>query len=88
MKIIVYADPGHAWAKVSRKLLIKLGIESEISRFSFQRGDFCYLEEDGDLSLLVSKLKEQNINYSFKVNNSNKRSRIRNYYSYQSQQVG
>lgn len=47
----IYEDGGNAWAKVPRKLLIELGILSQITHYSFQRGDFVYLEEDcGDLN--------------------------------------
>ena len=35
----VYSDPGHAWVKVSRKLLVKLGIADKITLYSYQRGD-------------------------------------------------
>lgn len=84
MKIQVYADPGHSWAKVSRKLLIKLEIEDKISGYSYERGEFCYLEEDCDASILVKALREKGVEYSFKVNHGNKRSRIRNYNRYYS----
>lgn len=48
-----YSDPGHGWAAVKRKLLVELGIDKEITHFSFQRGQTVYLEEDCDLSLFV-----------------------------------
>lgn len=82
MQFQVYADPGHSWVKVSKKLLEKLGIANKITKFSYQRGDFAYIEEDCDASTFVKALRENNIEYSFKVNNSNKRSRIRNYQRY------
>ena len=33
MKITIYADPGHAWAKVNKALLNKLGITDQISSY-------------------------------------------------------
>ena len=83
MQLQVYTDPGHGWVKVKKELLVKLGIETKISRYSYQRGEFAYLEEDCDAGLLINALKEHSINYSFKTNNSNKSSKIRNYYPYQ-----
>ena len=49
----LYADGGHAWAKVPRKLLEQLGILKDITHYSYQRGDYVYLEEDGDLSTFL-----------------------------------
>ena len=47
-KIIYHSDPGHGWLAVKRALIEALGIERNISSFSYQRGDTVYLEEDGD----------------------------------------
>lgn len=82
MKIKVYADPGHAWAVVKRKLLIKLGIEHQISPYSYQRGDNAYLEEDCDLSVLIHALNHAKIPYTFDEYHGDKRSRIRGYCSF------
>ena len=41
-------DPGHGWIKTPVKLLIELGIASEISSYSYYRNGFAYLEEDCD----------------------------------------
>ena len=57
MKIPVFTlltDPGHGWAKVNKKVLIDLGIAEQISAYSYQRGDFAYLEEDWDLGQFMS----------------------------------
>jgi hypothetical protein len=47
-----YEDPGHGWLKVPRKELVELGIENEISPYSYMSGSgrMVYLEEDSDLS--------------------------------------
>lgn len=81
--IVVYADPQHAWAKVLKKELITLGIANDISIFSYERGKFAYLEEDCDLSRYVNALKSKGIEYRFKEKYTNRQSRIRNYYRYQ-----
>ena len=49
----LYKDNGHAWAKVPRKLLALLGILKDITGGSYQRGDYVYLEEDGDLDTFM-----------------------------------
>jgi hypothetical protein len=45
-----YQDPGHGWVAVPRSLLVELGIEDEITPYSYQRLDEVFLEEDCDLS--------------------------------------
>lgn len=42
------SDPGHGWIKVPVKLLIDLGIDADISSYSYYRDGFAYLEEDLD----------------------------------------
>lgn len=81
--ISIYADPGHAWARVKRDLLNKLGIAKQITAFSHQRGDYVYLEEDMDLGTLISALKTQGVKINFKEFHTNKSSKIRSYNSYQ-----
>ena len=44
-----YSDPGHGWLAVPRELLHELGIANEISRYSYQRLETVFLEEDSDL---------------------------------------
>lgn len=74
-----YSDPGHAWAKVKRSELIKLNLINAISSYSYQLGDYVYLEEDQDLTLYVVALKRIGIEPIFKGNTSNRQSKIRNY---------
>lgn len=80
--VLVFADPGHAWAKVNKKELINLGIHEKISGCSYQRNGFAFLEEDCDLSLYVETLKQLGIGIKFKESHTNKQSRIRNYDGY------
>lgn len=79
MNITHYCDPGHGWMKVSKELLIKLGIEKQITAWSFERGEYAYLEEDCDASLLLKTLDLNKIEWKIKTSHTNKRSRIRNY---------
>jgi len=50
-------DPGHGWFKVKLTQLHKLGIADQISRYSYQRGEWAYLEEDCDATRLFDALK-------------------------------
>lgn len=77
--ILAFSDPSHAWAKVKRKELEKLDILHKISMFSYQKGDYVYLEEDCDLTHYINKLKENNVEYKFKSSHTNRQSRIRTY---------
>lgn len=78
-----YSDPGHGWLKVPRKLLQELGIDDEISSYSYQRSDYVYIEEDCDLCSFNAAMKTANRPYKFKETANRRRlSRIRNYESY------
>ena len=74
-----FSDPGHGWARVKRAELIKFGIENDISTYSYQRGEFAYLEEDCDLGVYLEALKKHGYTYKFKEYTTNKRSKIRSY---------
>jgi len=82
--IIVYNDPGHAWGKVKRKVIRSLGLESSISRYSYQLRDNVYLEEDVDLPLVANALMagNENVRVVFVEKTTDKTSRIRGYSSY------
>ena len=41
-------DPGHGWLQVEYSELVALGIERDISAYSYRRGGLVYLEEDED----------------------------------------
>lgn len=84
--IQVYSDSGHGWAKVKRSELVSLLICGEISSFSYEHGDYVYLEEDCDLGKYIDALKKYNtgIEIKFKEHHTNRRSKIRSYYRYSS----
>ena len=85
MKLIAYADPGHAWLKVPFKLICKLGIQDKITSFSYIRRDksgninYVYLEEDCDWAAFASAF---NGTIDFDIRHSNKSSKIRSYEPY------
>jgi hypothetical protein len=78
------SDPGHGWIKVPRALINSLGIAANISRYSYQRGEFAYLEEDRDLSVFFNAYRERfGIDPVMRERNAReKRSRVRGYDTY------
>lgn len=80
--VTVYSDPGHAWAKVKRIVLHNLGIANDISSYSYQRGEYVYLEEDCDLTTLCMALNQRNTRVKFVEKRTDRDSRIRSYERY------
>jgi hypothetical protein len=78
-KIKFYSDPGHGWGAVKRKVLFDLGIADKISSFSYQKGDTVYLEEDCDLSTLVTTLATKGTVIKYVEKHTDNRSPIRSY---------
>ena len=74
-KFDFYSDPSHGWLKVTRKELIELGIETQISGYSYQKGDAVYLEEDSDATKFIDawekkhgiKSMNSQINYHYRA---------------------
>lgn len=81
--ITVYSDPSHAYGKVKREVLKNLRLDKYISSYSFQRGDYVYLEEDRDLAMLCQALYDNNTRVVFNEKTTNKPSRVRTYDRYQ-----
>ena len=78
----VYSDPGHAWIKVNKRTLVTLfGVywRKSFTCFSYERGDYIYLEEDQDAATLIQRLKDNHIQPVWRQHHTDKRSRIRNY---------
>lgn len=89
MKFDFYADPGHGWLKVPRKLLCDLGIEDKITSYSYQRGEWAYLEEDQDASTFIHAMKGAGREYKFRERSTwSKQSKIRGYSPYRAQERG
>lgn len=78
-----YTDPAHGWAKVNKKVLNDLGIAEQISAYSYQRGDFAYLEEDSDLSCFMAAAAAAGVTVKLREHCSRERSsKIRSYRPY------
>ena len=82
MRFDFYSDPGHGWLKVEKRLLAQFEIDKEISHYSYIKGDYAYLEEDCDASVLLGALKKRGIEFSFEEHSTNSDSPIRNYTPY------
>ncbi len=87
MRIQVFADPGHSWARVKRIWLHKLEIASTISSCSYERGDWVYLEEDDDLHKFIrayvnAPFDQKGKALIFERSHTNRQSKIRNYLPY------
>ena len=76
MEFIYHQDPSHGWVEVSVKALKGLGADlSKISAYSYCRPmtteTLVYLEEDGDVMVLIDALKKKGIEFEFKSVHTN-----------------
>lgn len=77
-------DPGHGWVKVPVSLLRTLLISADITRYSYYRDGFAYLEEDLDASTF-HQAYEKCFGFppEYRERNAGQRSsRVRNYEQY------
>lgn len=81
-KLVVFADPGHAWCRVRRSEKLFQQVADKISGCSYQRGDYVYLEEDDDLGHYYKACVEAGYEIQWVCNHTNKSSKIRSYVSY------
>ena len=78
-----YSDPGHGWMAVKRKMLDELGLKFTITRYSYQKGQTVYLEEDCDAGNFMKALREQRgLEIKIVEKSTDNRSPIRSYESY------
>ena len=79
LKLTFHTDAGHGWLKVNRADIDALGIADQISSYSYQKGDFVYLEEDCDASRFFEAAKAAGWILNMKDQNCAGYSAIRNY---------
>jgi hypothetical protein len=78
-----YSDPGHSWLKVKYSELEKLGIQCQISSFSYRNGDDVYLEEDCDAGKYIVAMNKAGKALNFKTRSyTTPSSRVRTYDPY------
>tara|TARA_R100001129_G_scaffold181928_1_gene161845 strand:- start:162 stop:422 length:261 start_codon:yes stop_codon:yes gene_type:complete len=57
MKFTFHTDEGHGWMEVSLSMVKDLGLQTEISSFSYINGQTVYLEEDCDAFQFIRAFK-------------------------------
>lgn len=62
LTINFYSDSSHGWAKVSINEIKELGIEKDITTYSYMTDDSVFLEEDFDLNIYINAIKKQHGN--------------------------
>lgn len=80
-----FSDSGHGWLRVEKAELVELGIADQITRYSYQRGKYAYLEEDRDLSTFIQAKEKQGVKVVMHHYTTDRRSKIRGYESYECQ---
>jgi hypothetical protein len=78
----LYSDAGHAWLRVAREELHELDIAEEVSGYSYEYGDWVYLEEDCDMRKFLQAKGVMKAGQWLDENvtvHESKRSRVRGY---------
>ena len=57
MKYRFFSDPGHSWLEVSFEEIAHLGLQEQITAWSYIKGPYLYLEEDYDAPLFLQAKK-------------------------------
>ena len=67
LRIPYHRDLGHGWLEVKISLLKELGIENQITPFSYldTSGEIAFLEEDVDATLFMKRIKQEKRPYKF-----------------------
>lgn len=76
-------DSGHGWMKVKKTELNKFMIADKVSGYSYQRGQYAYLEEDCDATLFIDALRASGVEPVFTEAYTDGNSRVRGYDSYE-----
>jgi hypothetical protein len=79
---VMHSDPGHAWLAVKLSEIKMLGIETEISSYSYVKGKTAYLEEDCDAGKFIQAMQAKGIEVEVKDGACRERSPIRYFKSF------
>lgn len=82
MKKVFHSDNGHGWLAVKLNELKMLGIEADISSYSYIKGKTAYLEEDCDAAKFISAAKDKGITVEVREGPQRERSPIRSFKQY------
>ena len=84
---VMHSDPGHAWLAVKLSEIEMLGIQAEISTYSYVKGKTAYLEEDCDAGKFIKAMRDKGIEVEIKEGACRERSPIRYFKPYSSETV-
>jgi len=79
-----HSDASHGWIAVKLSELKMLGIENDITNFSYIKGKTAYLEEDQDAITFIKAMKAKGIDVSVRQGPPRDRSPIRSFKTYES----
>lgn len=78
-RLTFHADPSHGWLEVDRADLETLNIAHKISRYSYQKENRVFLEEDCDASHYLDSAKGRGWTINIQEKFTNHDSPVRNY---------
>ena len=78
-----HSDAGHGWLAVKLADLKMLGIEADITDFSYVKGKTAYLEEDKDANTYIRAMKAKVIDVVVRQGPPRDRSPIRSFKRYE-----
>lgn len=84
---VFHSDPGHGWLAVKLSEIKMLGIQNDISSYSYIKGKTAYLEEDCDASKFITAMKSKGIEVEVKQGAHRERSPIRYFKAYEASNV-
>ena len=76
-ELTFYSDPGHGWLQVPHSLIYELGIQEQISPYSYMDDMYVYLEEDCDLGAFMRELEVKGFELKLNERSSDEESPIR-----------
>jgi hypothetical protein len=61
LELNFFSDPAHGWLEVPINLVKELNLGQKITKFSYIKGDFAYLEEDQDAPAFMREANQKGI---------------------------
>jgi hypothetical protein len=61
LKLNFFSDPAHGWLEVPLNLVKELNLGQKITKYSYIKGDFAYLEEDQDAPAFMREANQKGI---------------------------
>jgi hypothetical protein len=61
LELNFFSDPAHGWLEVPLNLVKELNLGQKITKYSYVKGDFAYLEEDQDAPAFMREANQKGI---------------------------